>query len=90
MVTSLISLRVGYTRPFTAPLLIGEFTKRGFLFYPTCPIYMIMLFAEWLVLGQISNPIIVFYHWCSLATVIELTGLLLLSFLKKKVGLLHV
>ena len=58
----------------------GEFTKRGFLFGPTCPIY-----AEWLVLGQISNPIIVFIIGAVLATVIEYsTGLFLERRFKKK------
>ena len=38
----------------------GEFTKRGFLFGPSCPIYGIGALAVWLVLGQISNPFVVF------------------------------
>ena len=63
----------------------GEFTKRGFLFGPTCPIYGIGAFAEWLVLGQISNPIIVFIIGAVLATVIEYsTGLFLERRFKKK------
>ncbi|MBF0908191.1 MAG: putative ABC transporter permease, partial [Atopobium sp.] len=49
----------------------GEFTKRGFLFGPTCPIYGIGALAVWLVLGQISNPFIVFIIGGFLATVIE-------------------
>ena len=63
----------------------GEFTKRGFLFGPTCPIYGIGAIAEWLVLGQISNPIIVFSIGAVLATVIEYsTGLFLERRFKKK------
>lgn len=63
----------------------GEFTKRGFLFGPTCPIYGIGALAEWLVLGQISNPIIVFIVGGVLATVIEYsTGLFLERRFKKK------
>ena len=63
----------------------GEFTKRGFLFGPTCPIYGIGAIAEWLVLGQISNPIIVFIIGAVLATVIEYsTGLFLERRFKKK------
>ena len=63
----------------------GEFTKRGFLFGPTCPIYGIGALAEWLVLGQISNPIIVFIIGAVLATVIEYsTGLFLERRFKKK------
>ncbi len=63
----------------------GEFTKRGFLFGPTCPIYGIGALAEWLVLGQISNPIIVFIIGAALATVIEYsTGLFLERRFKKK------
>lgn len=63
----------------------GEFTKRGFLFGPTCPIYGIGAIAEWLVLGQISNPIIVFFIGGFLATVIEYsTGLFLERRFKKK------
>ena len=63
----------------------GEFTKRGFLFGPTCPIYGIGAIAEWLVLGQISNPIIVFIIGAVLATVIEYsTGLFLERCFKKK------
>lgn len=63
----------------------GEFTKRGFLFGPTCPIYGIGAIAEWLVLGQISNPIIVFIIGAILATVIEYsTGLFLERRFKKK------
>lgn len=62
-----------------------EFTKRGFLFGPTCPIYGIGAIAEWLVLGQISNPIIVFIIGAVLATVIEYsTGLFLERRFKKK------
>ena len=63
----------------------GEFPKRGFLFGPTCPIYGIGAIAEWLVLGQISNPIIVFIIGAVLATVIEYsTGLFLERRFKKK------
>ena len=63
----------------------GEFTKRGFLFGPTCPIYGIGAISEWLVLGQISNPIIVFIIGAVLATVIEYsTGLFLERRFKKK------
>lgn len=63
----------------------GEFTKRGFLFGPTCPIYGIGAIAEWLVLGQISNPVIVFIIGAVLATVIEYsTGLFLERRFKKK------
>ena len=63
----------------------GEFTKRGFLFGPTFPIYGIGAIAEWLVLGQISNPIIVFIIGGLLATVIEYsTGLFLERRFKKK------
>ncbi len=63
----------------------GEFTKRGFLFGPTCPIYGIGALAVWLVLGQISNPIIVFIVGGFLATVIEYsTGLFLERRFKKK------
>ena len=63
----------------------GEFTKRGFLFGPTCPIYGIGALAVWLVLGQISNPIIVFIIGAVLATVIEYsTGLFLERRFKKK------
>ena len=63
----------------------GEFAKRGFLFGPTCPIYGIGAIAEWLVLGQISNPIIVFIIGAVLATVIEYsTGLFLERRFKKK------
>ena len=63
----------------------GEFTKRGFLFGPTCPIYGIGAIADWLVLGQISNPIIVFIIGAVLATVIEYsTGLFLERRFKKK------
>lgn len=63
----------------------GEFTKRGFLFGPTCPIYGIGALAVWLVLGQISNPIIVFIIGVVLATVIEYsTGLFLERRFKKK------
>ena len=63
----------------------GEFTKRGFLFGPTCPIYGIGALAEWLVLGQISNPIIVFFIGAVLATIIEYsTGLFLERRFKKK------
>lgn len=63
----------------------GEFTKRGFLFGPTCPIYGIGALAEWLILGQISNPIIVFFIGAVLATVIEYsTGLFLERRFKKK------
>lgn len=63
----------------------GEFTKRGFLFGPTCPIYGIGAIAEWLVLGQISNPLIVFIIGGLLATVIEYsTGLFLERRFKKK------
>ena len=63
----------------------GEFTKRGFLFGPTCPIYGIGAIAEWLVLGQISNPIIVFIIGAVLATIIEYsTGLFLERRFKKK------
>ena len=63
----------------------GEFTKRGFLFGPTCPIYGIGAIAEWLVLGQISDPIIVFIIGAVLATVIEYsTGLFLERRFKKK------
>ena len=63
----------------------GEFTKRGFLFGPTCPIYGIGALAEWLVLGQISDPIIVFIIGAVLATVIEYsTGLFLERRFKKK------
>ena len=63
----------------------GEFTKRGFLFGPTCPVYGIGAIAEWLVLGQISNPIIVFIIGAVLATVIEYsTGLFLERRFKKK------
>mgnify|MGYP001671423276 CR=1 FL=1 len=63
----------------------GEFTKRGFLFGPTCPIYGIGAIAEWLVLGQISNPIIVFIIGAVLATAIEYsTGLFLERRFKKK------
>ena len=63
----------------------GEFTKRGFLFGPTCPIYGIGALAVWLVLGQISNPIIVFIIGGLLATIIEYsTGLFLERRFKKK------
>ncbi len=63
----------------------GEFTKRGFLFGPTCPIYGIGALAVWLVLGQISNPFIVFIIGVFLATVIEYsTGLFLERRFKKK------
>ena len=63
----------------------GEFTKRGFLFGPTCPIYGIGALAVWLVLGQISNPLIVFIIGGLLATVIEYsTGLFLERRFKKK------
>lgn len=63
----------------------GEFTKRGFLFGPTCPIYGIGALAVWLVLGQISDPIIVFIIGAVLATVIEYsTGLFLERRFKKK------
>ena len=63
----------------------GEFTKRGFLFGPTCPIYGIGAIAEWLVLGQISNPFVVFIIGAVLATVIEYsTGLFLERRFKKK------
>lgn len=63
----------------------GEFTKRGFLFGPTCPIYGIGALAVWLVLGQISNPFIVFIIGGVLATVIEYsTGLFLERRFKKK------
>ena len=63
----------------------GEFTKRGFLFGPTCPIYGIGALAIWLVLGQISNPFIVFIIGGVLATVIEYsTGLFLERRFKKK------
>ena len=63
----------------------GEFTKRGFLFCPTCPIYGIGALAVWLVLGQISNPLIVFIIGGLLATVIEYsTGLFLERRFKKK------
>lgn len=63
----------------------GEFTKRGFLFGPTCPIYGIGAIAEWLVLGQISDSIIVFIIGAVLATVIEYsTGLFLERRFKKK------
>ena len=63
----------------------GEFTKRGFLFGPTCPIYGIGAIAEWLVLGQISNPFVVFFIGGFLATVIEYsTGLFLERRFKKK------
>lgn len=63
----------------------GEFTKRGFLFGPTCPIYGIGALAEWLVLGQISSPFIVFIIGAVLATVIEYsTGLFLERRFKKK------
>lgn len=65
----------------------GEFTKRGFLFGPTCPIYGIGALAEWLVLGQISNPIIVFIIGAVLATVIEYsTGLFLERRFKRSGG----
>lgn len=63
----------------------GEFTKRGFLFGPTCPIYGIGALAVWLVLGQISNPFVVFFIGGFLATVIEYsTGLFLERRFKKK------
>ena len=63
----------------------GEFTKRGFLFGPSCPIYGIGALAVWLVLGQISNPFIVFIVGGVLATVIEYsTGLFLERRFKKK------
>lgn len=63
----------------------GEFTKRGFLFGPTCPIYGIGALAVWLVLGQISNPFIVFIIGGFLATVIEYsTGLFLERRFKKR------
>ena len=63
----------------------GEFTKRGFLFGPTCPIYGIGALAVWLVLGQISNPFIVFIIGGFLGTVIEYsTGLFLERRFKKK------
>lgn len=63
----------------------GEFTKRGFLFGPTCPIYGIGALVVWLVLGQISNPFIVFIIGGFLATVIEYsTGLFLERRFKKK------
>lgn len=63
----------------------GEFTKRGFLFGPTCPIYGIGALAVWLALGQISNPFIVFIIGGFLATVIEYsTGLFLERRFKKK------
>ena len=63
----------------------GEFTKRGFLFGPTCPIYGIGALAVWLVLGQISNQFIVFIIGGFLATVIEYsTGLFLERRFKKK------
>ena len=63
----------------------GEFTKRGFLFGPTCPIYGIGALAEWLILGQISNPFVVFFIGAVLATVIEYsTGLFLERRFKKK------
>ena len=63
----------------------GEFTKRGFLFGPTCPIYGIGALAVWLLLGQISNPFIVFIIGGFLATVIEYsTGLFLERRFKKK------
>ena len=63
----------------------GEFTKRGFLFGPTCPIYGIGAIAEWLVLGQISDTIIVFIIGAVLATVIEYSiGLFLERRFKKK------
>ena len=57
----------------------GEFTKRGFLFGPTCPIYGIGALAVWLVLGQISNPFIVFIIGGFLATVIEYSTVLFLE-----------
>ena len=63
----------------------GEFTERGFLFGPTCPIYGIGALAVWLVLGQISNPFIVFIIGGFLATVIEYsTGVFLERRFKKK------
>ena len=63
----------------------GEFTKRGFLFGPTCPIYGIGALAVSLVLGQMSNPFIVFIIGGFLATVIEYsTGLFLERRFKKK------
>lgn len=63
----------------------GEFTKRGFLFGPSCPIYGIGALAVWLVLGQISNPFVVFIIGGFLATVIEYsTGLFLERRFKKK------
>ena len=63
----------------------GELSKRGFLFGPSCPIYGIGALAIWIVLGSISNPLIVFVLGGMLATTIEYsTGLFLEHRFKKK------
>ena len=85
IIFALISLGGWVYETIYCSVVEGEFTKRGFLFGPTCPIYGIGAIAEWLVLGQISNPIIVFIIGGFLATVIEYsTGLFLERRFKKK------
>ena len=85
IIFALISFGGWVYETISCSVVEGEFTKRGFLFGPTCPIYGIGAIAEWLVLGQISNPIIVFIIGAVLATVIEYsTGLFLERRFKKK------
>ena len=85
IIFSLISFGGWVYETIYCSVVEGEFTKRGFLFGPTCPIYGIGALAVWLVLGQISNPFIVFIIGGFLATVIEYsTGLFLERRFKKK------
>ena len=85
IIFALISLGGWVYETIYCSVVEGEFTKRGFLFGPSCPIYGIGALAVWLVLGQISNPFIVFLIGGSLATVIEYsTGLFLERRFKKK------
>lgn len=54
------------------------FTRRGFLFGPSCPIYGVGAVSVWITLGNIDNPILVFLLGGLMATILEYsTGLIL-------------
>ena len=51
------------------------FTRRGFLFGPSCPIYGVGAVSVWITLGNIDNPILVFLLGGLMATILEYVSL---------------
>ncbi|WP_282709919.1 putative ABC transporter permease [Lancefieldella sp. Marseille-Q7238] len=54
------------------------FSRRGFLFGPSCPIYGVGAVSVWITLGSLDNPVLVFVLGGLMATILEYsTGLIL-------------